>query len=106
MERRTHNNQIEEMYTMLQNGLKEIRTELSLHIKEEEKDLSDLRDIKKVLFGNPVTQEPGMVEMVNDIHNILTQARGVGNFFGGVKGMLGLMISLGAAIVLLKGWLK
>lgn len=106
MERRQHDNQIDEIREILMKELQGIRDALNLHIKEEEKDLSDLREIKKVLHGNPETGDIGMVRKVNDMYDIITQAKGVGNFFGGMRGVLGLMISLGAAIVLLKGWLK
>lgn len=106
MERRENNNQIEEIRDMLMKGLQEIREELRAHIVDEEEDLRDLREIKKVLHGNTETGDIGMVRKVNDMYDIITQAKGVGNFFGGMRGVLGLMITMGAAIVVLKGWLK
>lgn len=91
---------------MIMEGLDDIRRELRAHIVDEEEDLKDLRDIKKVLHGNPETGDIGMVKKVNDMYDIITQAKGVGNFFGGMRGLLGLMITVGAVIVMLKGLLK
>lgn len=91
---------------MIMMGLEEIREELRTHIVDEEEDLKDLREIKKVLHGNPETGDIGMVRKVNDMYDIITQAKGVGNFFGGMRGILGLMITIGAVIVMLKGLLK
>jgi len=65
----------------------------------------ELQEMREVIFGNKQTGEKGMKEKLDTIYEILVQARGVGNFFGGIKGILGLLIVMGAAVTIIKGWL-
>ena len=59
--------------------------------------------INHVIFGlDP--NEKGMKDKVDEMHDILIQARNVGGFFTGIKGVMGWLIVLGALVALFKGW--
>ena len=75
------------------------------HLRGFHERQREVRDIKMLLFGNPATKEPGMKQKVDDIHDILTKSKGVIAFFGGVKGVLGFILIVGAAVTLIKSWL-
>lgn len=52
----------------------------------------------ETVFGNPVTKDPGMKEKLDEIHQILVQAKGI-------KGLFGTIILLGATLAVIKMWL-
>jgi len=79
--------------------------EIEEHLKTFPERQREVHDIKMLLFGNPKNKEKGMKEKVDEIHTILTQSKGVIAFFGGVKGILGFIVIIGAAMTLIKGWL-
>ena len=51
----------------------------------------------EVVFGNEKTNDKGMKQKVDEMHDMLTQAKGL-------KNILGILISLGAAFAIMKGW--
>lgn len=74
---------------------------------EEYKNIKEeVRTLNYVIFGNPHTGEKGMKQKLDEVHEILLQSKGVISFFGGVKGILGLAITVAAALTILKGWLR
>lgn len=79
------------------------------HLKEDEefqrKTLDFENKIVHVLFGDEKSEEVGMKAKVDEIHALLTQAKAVGGFFGGIKSIAGWLLVIGALIALLKGWL-
>lgn len=75
------------------------------HLDNYPQRQQELHEIRALLFGNPHTGEMGMKEKLDEIHNILTQSKGVIAFFGGVRGILGFVIVLGAVITVVKSWL-
>jgi len=79
--------------------------EIEEHLKTFPERQREIHDMRMLMFGNPATGELGMKKKVDDIHDILMQSRGVISFFGGVKGILGFVIVLGAALALIKSWL-
>ena len=78
------------------------------HVKEDsdnfKKGRDDFQRLERVIFGDE--DELGMKKKVDAIYDILTQARGVSNFFGGVRGTLLFLIAIGGVIAMLKGWIK
>lgn len=90
--------------------------------KSEALDKSVLRDIEEIekfqskvshlLFGDKELGEIGMKEKVDEIHQLLTQARTVRDFFGGFRGPVTMLLLIGGFIALFKtfggaliGWL-
>lgn len=75
--------------------------DLKNHIINSEKETEIVKDnvklLKNVVFGNKEIGEMGIKEKVDDIHNILIQAKGI-------KGFFGLIILIGILIITLKGW--
>ena len=65
----------------------------------------EIHDMRMLLFGNAATGEKGMKQKTDEIHDILTQSKGVIAFFGGVRGILTFVIIVGAALTLMKSWL-
>lgn len=65
-------------------------------MEQEHRDRIDT--LEGVVFGNPKTGEKGMKTKVDEMHDILTQAKGV-------KGVLYILIAIGGAIAVLKGWI-
>jgi len=59
-----------------------------------------------VLFGDAVTNEMGMKQKVDEMYDMLIQSKGLIRIFGGIKGILGFLIVLGASVAVVKGWLK
>lgn len=51
----------------------------------------------EVVFGNEKTNDKGMKQKVDEMHEMLVQAKGL-------KNILGILISLGAAFAIMKGW--
>ncbi len=62
--------------------------------------------LMSVIFGNEETGDIGMKEKVDEIHQLLIQAKNVGGFFGGVKSLMGWMLVLGLFVALAKGWVS
>ena len=58
--------------------------------------------IGRVLFGDADTQEIGMKQQVEEIYTILVQIKGITNFFGGVKWILGFLVVAAAAVLVFK----
>lgn len=54
--------------------------------------------INRVLFGDKTTDDIGMKEKVDDIHKMLVQVNGVGNF-------LKWIIVVGASLAAIKVWI-
>ena len=79
-----------------------------VHVKEDSDNFKTGREnfqrLERVIFGDD--DEMGMKKKVDAIYDILTQARGVSNFFGGVRGTLLFLIAVGGVIAMLKGWIK
>lgn len=67
---------------------------------------SDIKILQHVIFGNDETEEIGMKQKVDEIHTMLVQAKGLGKFFGGIKGTLGFLLVVGAVVTLIKSWIK
>ena len=57
-----------------------------------------VEEMRVLMFGNARTHEKGMLEKVDEMHTILTQAKGI-------KGMLFILIAIGGALAVLKGFL-
>ena len=74
-----------------------------VHVKE---DHENFKRLDLVLFGDESIGEIGMKKKVDAIYEILTQSRGVLNFFGGIRGTLLFLLSIGALIAMVKGWIK
>ncbi len=78
------------------------------HVKEDhdnfERGEHNFRRLERVIFGD--ADEIGMKKKVDAIYEILTQSRGVLNFFGGIRGTLLFLLSIGALIAMVKGWIK
>lgn len=74
-------------------------------MEEQINNHSRIATLEEVIFGNSKTGEKGMKQKVDEIHDIITQSKGVISFFGGLKGILGFIIVLGAVITIVKGWL-
>lgn len=53
--------------------------------------------LNRVVFGDESSDELGMKKKVDEIHQILVQAKGL-------KGFLYIMIAIGGAFAVLKGW--
>ena len=66
----------------------------------------NFKKLDRVIFGDESTGEIGMKKKVDAIYEILTQSRGVLNFFGGIRGTLLFLLSIGALIAMVKGWIK
>ena len=85
-------------------------SDLKTHIDDEANNIVkmalDVTTLKTVVFGNKELGEKGMKEKVDEMHEILIQARGIGGFFSGIKGFLGIFIVIAAAIAIIKGLLK
>ena len=81
-----------------------------VHVEDDRKNFEEgARNFKKldrVIFGDESTDEIGMKKKVDAIYEILTQSRGVLNFFGGMRGTLLFLLSIGALIAMVKGWIK
>ena len=79
-----------------------------LHVKEDSDNFKTGREnfqrLERVIFGDE--DEIGMKKKVDAIYEILTQSRGVLNFFGGIRGTLLFLLSIGALIAMVKGWIK
>jgi hypothetical protein len=75
--------------------IKEIKKILMTHIESEEKSLvvqeDDIQNIMRVLHGDPVTGEKGMVNKVNEMYEMLVQAKGA-------KSLLGIVMLIGGAM--------
>jgi hypothetical protein len=54
--------------------------------------------IKKTIYGDKDTGTIGMNSKLDEIHTILVQAKGL-------KGLFGLIVLCGVALVTIKGWL-
>lgn len=54
--------------------------------------------LEEVVFGNPKTGDKGMKQKVDEMHDILTQ-------FKGVKGLFGMVLLVSSVLVALKMWL-
>lgn len=52
----------------------------------------------RILFGEKVTGEKGLNEKVNDMHEILIQAKGIRGFFGGLRGGLTILLAITAVL--------
>lgn len=65
------------------------------HVEEDKAEFATLR---RVLFGDAKTDEIGMKEKVDEMHKILTQAKGIPWF-------LGTILLVGGVIAYLKLWL-
>lgn len=85
-------------------------SDLKTHIDDEANNIVnmalDVTTLKTVVFGNKELGEKGMKEKVDEMHEILIQARGIGGFFSGIKGFLGIFIIIATAIIIIKGWMK
>lgn len=55
-----------------------------------------IQTLEEVVFGNERTGELGIKQKVDEIHEILVQAKGL-------KGVLYLLIAIGGAIAMVKG---
>lgn len=60
--------------------------------------------LMKVIFGNEQTGEMGMKAKIDEVHELLIQAKAVGGLFSGVKSMAGWLLVIGAVVALAKGW--
>ena len=80
------------------------------HVKEDhenfERGEKNFRKLERVIFGDESMDEIGMKKKVDAIYEILTQSRGVLNFFGGIRGTLLFLLSIGALVAMVKGWIK
>lgn len=54
--------------------------------------------LNEVVFGNEKTKTKGIAEKVDEMHTILTQAKGL-------RGFLYIMIAIGGAVAVLKGFI-
>lgn len=90
-------------HNSLLNEIKETREVLTQQISAQG---SDVKILQHVVFGNEESHEKGMKEKVDEIHDMLIQAKGLSKFFGGVRGTLGLLLVVGAVITLIKTWIK
>lgn len=59
--------------------------------------MEDVETLKEVVFGNPKTGEKGMKAKVDEMHEMLVQARGL-------RGFLYILIAVGGAAAVLKGF--
>ncbi len=60
--------------------------------------------LERAVFGDESLDEKGMKKKVDEIHDLLVQAKGIGLFFGGVRGFFGILIVIASAWALIKGW--
>lgn len=70
---------------------------LKKHIDEDQRNFLEIRE---VFFGNKETGEIGLIQKVNELHELLIQAKGV-------KSFMGIVILIGAvfgAITVIKGF--
>ena len=58
----------------------------------------EIHEMREVIFGNNRTGEKGMKQKVDEMHEILTRAKGI-------PWLLGVLILMGGALAVLKGWL-
>lgn len=70
------------------------------HRKDDEK--IDL--MYRVIFGDEITKEKGMVYKVDEMYTIITQSRTIRDFFGGFKAPVAWLLLIGGAIVVFKKW--
>lgn len=56
-----------------------------------------IQTLEEVVFGNPKIGEKGMKQKVDEMHEILTQLKGIRGFFG-------IVVLIGATLVALKMW--
>lgn len=59
--------------------------------------MEDVTTLKEVVFGNPKTGDKGMKAKVDEMHEMLIQARGL-------RGFLYILIAVGGAAAVLKGF--
>lgn len=84
----------------------ELLLEIKNHLDGFPARQREIHDMRILLLGNPSTGEVGMKQKLDEIHNILTQSKGVIAFFGGVRGIIGFIVVFAAAVTVLKGWFK
>ena len=68
--------------------ISELKFIIQSHINDE---ASDIKRINDVIFGDPNAGELGMVHKVNEMYDMLIQAKGV-------KSLLGIVMLIGAAL--------
>ena len=59
----------------------------------------DIRTLQQVIFGNERTGDKGMKEKVDEMHEIIVAVRGW-------RALLYILIAIGGAVAVLKGWWK
>lgn len=58
----------------------------------------------RVIFGDKDHGEMGMKEKIDEVHEILTQIKGVSGFFSSLGAWLKWLLVIGGFIGLVKGW--
>lgn len=58
----------------------------------------------RVIFGDDKTGDIGIKKKIDELHTLLTQARNVSGFFGGLGGTIKWIVLIAAVITILKGW--
>jgi hypothetical protein len=67
-------------------------------MRDQKPTLEDhVETLNEVIFGNPKTGEKGMKSKVDEMHEMLIQAKGL-------RGFLYVIIAIGGAAAILKGW--
>ena len=66
------------------------------------KERSDLHH--RVIFGDEDMKQKGIMGKVDDMHEILMQAKSVSKFFGGIGGTLKWVLIIAAVITVFKAW--
>lgn len=75
----------------------ELLEKVKEHLDDFPRRNKDFEDMQEVIFGNAKTGEKGMKQKVDEMHEILVQAKGL-------KGFLVILIIIGGAIAVLKGF--
>ena len=57
----------------------------------------------RVIFGSEIEGDMGIKKKIDEVHTLLTQARNVSGFFGGLGGAIKWLIIIASAITLAKG---
>lgn len=83
--------------------LRDLSQMLQTHIDTDEHfqqtTIDEIRDIKRVLFGDETTGEKGMKQKQDEMYEILVQAKGF-------KTLGSTILLIAAVIAVLKGWLN
>jgi hypothetical protein len=74
------------------------------HPYKNDKIIELLTTHNRVIFGDDKTGDIGIKKKIDELHTLLTQARNVSGFFGGLGGTIKWILVVAAVITVVKGW--